>query len=76
MAARAAFGSRLAKELGASNVRVNALCPGMISTAFHDTFTKDTVRTNVASATALEREGGGRYRGIPGFFRIELPDGC
>ena len=30
----------------------------MISTSFHDTFTKDTVRANVANATALKREGG------------------
>ena len=30
----------------------------MISTAFHDTFTKNVVRTNVANATALKREGG------------------
>ena len=29
----------------------------MISTAFHDTFTKDAVRSNVANATALKREG-------------------
>jgi 3-oxoacyl-[acyl-carrier protein] reductase len=30
----------------------------MINTLFHDTFTKDAVRTNVANATALRREGG------------------
>lgn len=29
----------------------------MISTGFHDTFTQDTVRKNVAGATALKREG-------------------
>jgi len=29
----------------------------MISTTFHDTFTKDEVRANVASATPLRREG-------------------
>jgi len=29
----------------------------MISTAFHDTFTKDAVRANVANATNLKREG-------------------
>jgi len=49
----------MAKELGPSNIRnirVNALCPGMI-TAFHDTFTKDAVRANVSNATALKREG-------------------
>ena len=52
------FTRAMAKELGPSNIRVNALCPGMISTAFHDTFTKDAVRANVANATALKREGG------------------
>ena len=30
---------------------------GMISTAFHDTFTKDAVCANVANATNLKREG-------------------
>jgi 3-oxoacyl-[acyl-carrier protein] reductase len=29
----------------------------MISTAFHDTFTKDAVRANVANTTNLKREG-------------------
>ncbi len=47
----------MAKELGPQNVRVNALCPGMISTTFHDTFTKDEVRSNVAAGTPLRREG-------------------
>jgi len=51
------FTRGLAKELGPKNIRVNALCPGMISTTFHDTFTKDQVRANVAGATALRREG-------------------
>ncbi len=46
----------LAKELGPA-IRVNAICPGMIDTTFHDTFTKDEVRKNVAGATALKREG-------------------
>ncbi len=35
-----------------------AACPGMISTVFHDTFTKDAVRANVANDKALKREGG------------------
>ncbi len=52
-----AFTRSMAKELGARNIRVNALCPGMIATACHDTFTKDQVRVNVAAATALKREG-------------------
>jgi 3-oxoacyl-[acyl-carrier protein] reductase len=47
----------LAKELGPKGIRVNALCPGMIATTFHDTFTKDQVRANVAAATPLKREG-------------------
>lgn len=51
------FTRGLARELGPKNIRVNALCPGMIATTFHDTFTKDQVRTNVAGATPLRREG-------------------
>ncbi len=52
------FTRAMAKELGPSNIRVNSLCPGMINTLFHDTFTKDAARANVANATALRREGG------------------
>ena len=47
----------MAKELGPQNIRVNALCPGMISTSFHDRFTNDKVRENVAASTPLCREG-------------------
>ena len=47
----------LAKEFGPQGIRVNALCPGMIATAFHDTFTKPEVRVNVANGTPLRREG-------------------
>ncbi len=46
----------LAKELG-PDIRVNALNPGMIDTDFHNIFTKDAVRANVAAATPLKREG-------------------
>lgn len=46
----------LAKELG-PKIRVNSLCPGMIDTDFHNTFTKDEVRAHVASITPLKREG-------------------
>ncbi|MDX1556604.1 MAG: glucose 1-dehydrogenase [Xanthomonadales bacterium] len=54
------FTRAMAKELGPSKIRVNALCPGMIATTFHDTFTKDQVRSNVAAATPLRREGGAK----------------
>lgn len=51
------FTRAMAKELGPANIRVNCVCPGMISTTFHDTFTKDEVRANVAAGTPLRREG-------------------
>lgn len=51
------FTRAMAKELGPSKVRVNCVCPGMIDTTFHDQFTKDAVRANVAAATPLKREG-------------------
>ena len=51
------FTRSMAKELGPRGIRVNALCPGMISTSFHDRFTLNTVRANVAAVTPLRREG-------------------
>lgn len=54
------FTRGMAKELGPANIRVNCVCPGMISTTFHDTFTKDEARANVAAATPLRREGQAR----------------
>ena len=51
------FTRGLAKDLGPQGIRVNALNPGMIATKFHDDFTKDQVRVNVANATPLKREG-------------------
>ena len=46
----------LAKELG-PGIRVNSICPGMIDTDFHNTFTKSEVRKHVAGITPLKREG-------------------
>jgi len=57
-AAVTTFTRAMAKELGPKGIRVNALCPGVISTLFHDTFSKDEVRKNIANATPLGREGG------------------
>ena len=47
----------LSKELGPKGIRVNCVSPGMINTTFHNTFTKQEVRVNVAAATPLRREG-------------------
>jgi len=51
------FTRSMSKELGPKGIRVNALCPGMIATKFHDDFSKDEARKNVAAATDLRREG-------------------
>lgn len=51
------FTRGLAKELGPRKIRVNAVCPGMTRTTFHDTFTTPEVRQRVASMTPLGREG-------------------
>ena len=51
------FTRAMAKEFGPSNIRVNCVCPGKISTTCHDTFTKDEVRKNDAARTPLRREG-------------------
>jgi len=51
------FTRSMAKELGPKNIRVNALCPGVISTTFHDTFSTPEVREKIAGMTPLRREG-------------------
>ncbi len=50
------FTRGLAKELG-PDIRVNALCPGMIDTDFHNIHTKDEVRRNVEAASPVKRQG-------------------
>lgn len=47
----------LAKELGPQGIRVNALAPGVIATTFHDNFSTPQIRSNIAAATPLRREG-------------------
>lgn len=56
-AAVTTFTRAMAKELGPQGIRVNALCPGVITTLFHDTFSKVEVRKNIANNTPLRREG-------------------
>ena len=51
------FTRAMAKELGPKGIRVNAVCPGLIGTKFHDDFTKDEIREKVAASTPLRREG-------------------
>lgn len=46
-----------AKEFGPQGIRINAVCPGLIGTKFHDDFTKDDIREKVAGSTPLRREG-------------------
>ena len=51
------FTRAMAKELGPKGIRVNAICPGLIGTKFHDDFTKNEIREKVAGSTPLRREG-------------------
>ena len=50
----------LAKELAPKGIRVNCVEPGVISSTFHDVFTKPEVRKNFPGMIPLGREGEAR----------------
>lgn len=51
------FTRSMAKELGPQGIRCNAMCPGMIATTFHDTFSTDEARRNVEATVPARRQG-------------------
>lgn len=50
------FTRGLAKEVG-PNIRINALCPGMIDTDFHNIHTADAARKGFEAAAPVKRQG-------------------
>jgi 3-oxoacyl-[acyl-carrier protein] reductase len=50
------FTRGLAKELG-PNIRVNALCPGMVDTDFHNIHTPDAARKGFEASAPVKRQG-------------------
>ncbi|GHV35162.1 oxidoreductase [Bacteroidia bacterium] len=58
-AAVSTFTRSMAKELGPRGIRVNALCPGTISTSFHDRFNTPENRERMKKIYPLQREGTG-----------------
>ena len=56
-AAVSSFTRSMAKEFGPKGIRVNAVCPGMIDTLFHDTFTPDEARADFEATVPVRRQG-------------------
>jgi 3-oxoacyl-[acyl-carrier protein] reductase len=56
-AAVSTFTRGLAKELADSNIRVNGIAPGIITTPFHDRYSTDEMRKSMAGQVPLGREG-------------------